>query len=413
MNSVTSTSSSYDFTTKINRKGQGSAKWNLMYTQAEGSSLDGIVPFSVADMELPHPPEIINAIHRLLDTTILGYTMPKDSYFEAVITWQAKRHGWTPQKEWIVTSPGVVPAFHAAIRALSNPGEGVIIQQPVYYPFMRAITINNRIIVNNALINNRDTCTYQIDFADLEQKAAAPQNKILLLCSPHNPVGRVWTQHELQRIIDICTRHDVFIISDEIHDDLIMPGHKHTTLLSLMDDTQQTCAMVCTAPSKTFNLAGFQTSNIFIPDKAIREKFQLEFTKLGLGMLNAFGYTACETAYTMCEPWLEEVLKLIWHNYQVLSKLFSEHLPEVKVYPLEGTYLMWLDFSAWPLSQEELEEFLHTKAQLFLDEGYIFGEEGSCYERVNLAAPTQTLVEAFMRLREAADTVGIRKHQQA
>ncbi|WP_245579126.1 MalY/PatB family protein [Atopobium fossor] len=305
------TSFSYDFTTKINREGQGSAKWNLMHEQAEDPLSEGIVPFSVADMELPHPPEVITALHTLLDTTILGYTVPTDSYFQSVIEWQTRRHNWTPQKEWIVTSPGVVPAFHAAIRAFSKPGDGVIIQQPVYYPFMKAITINDRIIVNNALINNKKERCYQIDFADLEQKASNPHNKILLLCSPHNPVGRVWTRNELQRIVDICLRHDVFIISDEIHNDLIMPGYEHTTLLSLVDEVQAKHTMVCTAPSKTFNLAGFQTSNIFIPDADCRKKFQLEFEKLGLGMLNAFGYTACEAAYNNCEVWLEEVLRLI------------------------------------------------------------------------------------------------------
>ncbi len=393
--------SSYDFTTRINREGKGSSKWMLMHEQATKPLPEGIVPLSVADMEFFIAPEISRVLHNALDTTVLGYARPTDAYYDAVIAWQATQHEFSVKREWICTSPGVVPAFHAAIRVLTEPGDGVIIQQPVYYPFMNAITSNGRRIVNNALINDREALHYSIDFDDLEKKAADPQNKVLLLCSPHNPVGRVWTKEELRRMCDICFAHDVFIIADEIHNDIVMPGHEHTTLLILLDEDEKQHALVCTSPSKTFNLAGFQVSNIFIPNAEVRANFEQQFTQMGFGALNALGYLACRTAYEAGRPWFKELLACIEHNYQVISSLLANHLPELKVYPLEGTYLMWIDFGVWGLAQDELERFLHEEAFLFFDEGYIFGEEGSGFERVNLAAPTQILVEAFTRLIDA------------
>ena len=386
----------YDFETIINRTNTGSAKWEQMKGWNPNVSED-IVPFSVADMEIKNPPEIVEGLKKYIDSTVLGYTMPTESYLDAVCGWMKKRHNWEINPEWIVGASGVVGAFYSAIKAFSNPGEGIIIMTPVYYPFYFAIERNHRKLVKNPLINNGST--YVIDYEDLEKKAKDPNNKILLFCSPHNPTGRVWSKEELEKIGEICLKNNVLIISDEIHFDLIMPGYKHTVFASISEELSNNM-IVCTAPSKTFNLAGMQTSNIIIPNKKLRDGYGKQVQSDGFFTLNILGFKACEIAYRECEAWLEELIQLIYHNHLELKKYIEENIPEIKVFPLEGTYLQWMDFNGLGLDKDELEKLLHEEAFVFFDEGYVFGEEGNAYERMNIACPTKVMMDGLVRLKE-------------
>ena len=384
----------YDFETTIDRTGLGSAKWEQMRGWKPDVS-KGIVPFSVADMELKNAPEIVAGLKKYLDTTILGYTLPTEGYIKAVCGWMKRRHEWEIKPEWIVGSAGVVPGFYSAIRALTQPGDGVIIQTPVYYPFFSAIEKNHRTLVRNPLVFKDGK--YSVDYDDLEKKARDPRNKILLFCSPHNPTGRVWTREELARIGEICMRNHITIISDEIHNDLIMPGHKHTVFATISEELANNM-IVCTAPSKTFNLAGMQTSNLVIPNAKLRDAFMAEVDANAFFSLGALGYKACEIAYNECEAWLEELLKLIDRNRLELKKYIEATIPAVKVIDLEGTYLQWMDFRGLGLDKNQLEKLMHEKAELFFDEGYVFGEEGAGFERMNLACPTSVMMEGLKRL---------------
>jgi len=391
----------YDFTTVLNRRNTGSAKYEQMLGWSPNVS-ENTIPFSVADMELKNPPEIVEGLRQYISDTILGYTVPTMEYNAAVCGWMEKRHGWQIKPEWIIGSAGVVGAFFSAIKAFSNPGDGIIIMTPVYYPFFNAIKKNNRNLVENELINTGDN--YIIDFEDLEAKAKDPKNKILLFCSPHNPVGRVWTEEELNKVAKICLDNDVLIISDEIHFDLIMPGFKHTVFAKVSEEAANNM-IICTAPSKTFNLAGMHTSNIIIPNVDIRKKYLAEVESNGFFSLGILGYKACEIAYTQCEVWLDELIALIHHNHLVLKDYFAKNLPEVKVYDLEGTYLQWMDFRPLGLEKDELENLMHMEAEVFFDEGYVFGEAGSGFERMNIACPTHAMVEGLERVVEAVEQI--------
>lgn len=385
----------YDFETLVDRTNSGSAKWELMKKWNPNVS-KGIVPFSIADMELKNPPEIIKGLQEYLDSAILGYTIPTKSYYDAVCNWMKKRHNWDISPEWIVNTPGVITAFFAGIKTLTEPGDGVIVMTPVYYPFYHAIERNDRRIVKSSLISTGTS--YKINYEDLEEKAKNPKNKVLLFCSPHNPTGRVWTKEELEKVADICLRNNVFIISDEIHNDLIMPGYKHTVFATISEEVKSNI-IVCTAPSKTFNIAGLHNSNIIIPNQNIRERY-VKFLELNaIESVNMIGLKACEIAYTQCEEWLEQLIELIYHNHLELKKYIQENIPQIKVYDLQGTYLQWLDFNAFGLSNEQLEELMQKKAELYLDEGYVFGEEGSGFERWNIACPTKVMMEGLERLR--------------
>jgi len=366
---------------------------------------EGVVPLSVADMELKNPPEIKRALHTLIDTTVLGYTEPTKRFFDACVGWQESRHAWHPSTEWIVTSPGVVPAFFNAVRCLTRKGDGIIIQPPVYYPFKMAVEENGRTLVENPL--RLAGGHYEIDFDDLEAKAANPANKMLILCSPHNPVGRVWSADELRRLVDICVSNDIFIVSDEIHDDLVMPHHEHTTIMRVMRPDEYGHVLVCTAPSKTFNLAGCQASVIYVPDEQVRTRFSEGFSRLAMFDLNAFGYAATIAAYEECASWLDELIEVIETNYEHLRDWAAARHPELFVFPLEGTYLAWVDFRAWGLHAKDLEAFMRKDALLWLDEGYVFGEAGTGFERFNLACPTSVIDEALERLEEAASRRGL------
>ena len=394
----------HDFTTHVNRRGQGSSKWESMLRECPTAGVD-VVPLSVADMEFENPPEVKRALHALVDSAVLGYTEPTSRFFDACVGWQERRHAWSPRKEWIVTSSGVVPAFFNAVRSLTREGEGVIIQPPVYYPFKMAVEASGRTLVENPLI--LEGGRYEMDFDDLANKAADPANTMLILCSPHNPVGRVWSAEELRRLVDICVVNDVLIVSDEIHDDLIMPGYEHTTIMRVMRPDEYDHVIVCTAPSKTFNLAGCQASVIYVPDEDVRTRFSDGFRRLAQFSLNIFGYTSTIAAYEECADWLDELIGVVWGNYELLSNWVARRHPELVAYPLEGTYLAWVDFRAWGLGSKELESFMKGEARLWLDEGYVFGESGAGFERINLACPADVLVTSLDRLDAAASRRGL------
>lgn len=384
----------YDFETLIPRKNMGSRKWNVM-AQHNPNAAEDVIPLSVADMEFRNPPELAQGLKDYIDRSILGYTLPNDAFYQSVARWMKNRHQWDIKPEWLVQAPGVVNALFGIVKTFTEPGDGIIIMQPVYYPFSAAITQNGRELVNNALIY--EDYAYRIDFDDLEKKAKDPKNKMLILCSPHNPIGRVWTREELEKVGRICIDNNVLVVSDEIHFDFILTGHKHTVFANISEEFAQHC-IICTAPSKTFTIAGLKISNIVIPNDHLRkqllEKNQRDFAS------NALGIQACRICYDDCGAWKDEMLCMIEYNYQQVKKFVEEKLPQIKVIELQGTYLLWLDCTALGLSDEELEK-LTLGADLYLDEGYLFGPGGSGFERINLACPTRYLMAAMERFQKA------------
>ncbi|WP_304584545.1 MalY/PatB family protein [Acutalibacter muris] len=382
----------YDFTTLIDRSTHGSGKWDGMREKKPELKYSP-VPLSVADMEFKNPPEIAEGLKEFMDTHILGYTGPTREYYDAVCAWMERRHNWHIEPDWIVGTHGVVEALKVSVEAYCKPGEGVITFTPVYYPFYMAIEGHGCKVARCPLIYKDNT--YIIDFDLFEKLCAEENNKMLLLCSPHNPVGRVWSAAELTRICDICRKHKVRIISDEIHFDIIMPGFKHTTIHNVAKPSDN--IIVCTAPSKTFNLATMQTSNIIIPDEEDRKRFK---EIIGFGGPSALGLEACRIAYTRCEEWAKEMVQVIDGNRQAAVDFIAERLPEIKAIELQGTYLLWLDCTALGKNKEELENMM-VEAELFLDEGYMFGDEGIGFERVNLAVPRDELMKALERLEKA------------
>lgn len=389
--------SNYDFTTLVDRTAQSSAKWAAMH-EANPAVPPGIPPLSVADLDLPLAPEIRRGLQDFLETGIPGYTRPPQAFIDATVGWMQRRHRWTVDPDWLVQSNGVVPAIFTAVRAFTAPGDGVIVQTPAYYPFYAAIESKGRRVARNPLLLRDGRCA--IDFDNLARLAADPANKLLLLCSPHNPTGRVWTRDELRRIADMALANDLIVISDEIHFDLVLPGHRHTVFATLDTDVAQR-TLVCTAPSKTFNLAGLQASNIVVANADLRERFTAERNATGFIFLTTLGYKACELAYSRAEPWLDGLLELIEHNRQLVGTFMAKHLPRVRVFDLEGTYLQWLDFRALGKSPEALQHINEQEAMVFFDEGTVFGPEGAGFERMNLATPTAALQAALERLAQA------------
>ena len=386
----------YDFTSYIDRSADGSDKWEMMYRQDPGVGPD-VLPMSIADMEFLNAPEIREGLKEFIDTTIQGYTGPTQAYFDAVLGWQERRHGYHGKKEWIVTTSGVVPALCQLVSVLTEPGDGVIIQRPVYPPFTMAAEVSGRTLVDNALIEKEDT--YEIDFADLEEKASDPRNKVLIFCNPHNPIGKVWSREDLEKVAEICVKHGVFIIDDQIHNDLIMPGYTHTPLPTVSPEASRICAY-CTAPSKTFNLAGMQLSNIFIEDEDVRKKMTETWRGIIPMHQTSVSYAACRLAYDRAEPWLEALLEVIAGNARYVKEFLAARIPQARCYPLEGTYLLWVDFRGLGLSHDDLEALM-LKAKLFLDDGAIFGEAGSGFQRIALALPRTALEAAMERLDRA------------
>ena len=384
----------YDFVTCPDRRHAASYKYMDMLKKNPNVPED-IIPLSVADMEFKTAPEITEGLKEYLDRNVLGYTAPTDGFLDAVENWMLKRHDYHIKREWIAVSDGVVPAITDLIRATTNEGDGVIILSPVYYPFKASIEINNRKVVDIELINSNGS--YAIDYDALEKAAALENTKLIIFCNPHNPIGHVWSREELETVYNICVKNDVFIIDDEIHNDLIMPGFTHTVMANVAEDAGKHMA-VCTAPSKSFNLAGMQTSAIIIENPDVRRAFYASRKRGYRTTVNALGIEACRLAYTKCERWLDECIETISNNAVFISDFMKKNMPEVTVYPLEGTYLIWCDFNSWGLDANELEEFMIKKALLFTDEGYLFGEAGKGFERFNIACPKHVIEAAMDRL---------------
>lgn len=384
----------YDFTSIPDRRGCGSNKWNA----AKNASPE-FVPLSVADMEFYPAPQIVDAIKKTAESSVLGYTSPTEEYYDAVISWMKRKHNFDVKNEWIINTPGVVDALAILIQATTKAGDGVIILTPVYYPFDMAVLAKSRKIIYSELIDNNGK--YEIDYADLEKKCK--KASALLFCNPHNPIGRVWTKEEMKKVAEICQRNNVFIIDDEIHHDLIMPGYEHTVMSNVGDFVLDNIA-VCTAPSKTFNLAGLQCSNIIIPNPTIRARATAcSLFNMQMG-LNIFAYPACIAAYNECEDWLEELLTVVHENAVLVENFMAEHFPEIKVYPLEGTYLQWLDMRGLGMTHVELREMLEG-AGLYLDNGELFGALGRGFQRINLACAKVTIENALLRFKAAVEEV--------
>lgn len=386
----------YDFTSVPDRRGKGSSKWNAM----KDASPDN-VPLSVADMEFNTAPEIRKALKEVADKAVLGYTEATEEYYDAVCGWMKRRHNFDIKPEWIYKTPGVVNALGLLVQAVTEPGDGVILFSPVYYPFDMSILANDRRLVYSELkiVNGR----YEIDYDDFAEKAADPDNTALMFCSPHNPVGRVWEREELKKVIDIALDNGLFIIDDEIHNDLIMPGFEHTVLATVNDKVLDNCA-VCTAPSKTFNLAGLQCSNIIVPNNRVRAKLNACGMLAMQTHLNIFAYTACTAAYNYGEKWLEQLIGVIQSNAEYIEGFMAENFPEVKVFKLEGTYLQWLDMSGLGMTYRE-QRAVFEKAGLYFDNGELFGRAGRGYQRINLACAEKTLVNSMKRFKEAVENV--------
>ncbi len=398
-NTAFATPSAYDFETPLDRSLEGSAKWNLMYEE-NADVTPGVVPFSVADMEFRTAPQIVRAIQETAAISTMGYTVATDDYLDSVLGWQFRRHSWTPSLDWLVCTPGVVPAICTAVQAFTQVGDGVIIQPPVYYPFFRAVAENGRRVIENPLVYENHH--WRMNFEELAELVKAPSTRLLILCSPHNPVGRVWTKDELTTLISLCVANDVLIVSDEIHNDLIMPGYEHTTLMKAMKTGQFEYCMVATAPSKTFNIAGLQCSNIFIENARARGTFKNQQQKSGISGLNALAWRACQVAYDECEGWLDDLISVIWRNYGILKRHLAQTHPWVDVSELEGTYLAWLDLRASGADAKAIERTMHAH-DLYFDEGGMFGAQGEGFERWNLACPTPIIERALERFDEALD----------
>ncbi len=387
----------YNFDEIIDRRNTDSLKYDFA---AERGKPADVLPLWVADMDFKTAPGIIERAVADAASGIYGYTESKDAYFQAVASWYREYFGWNVERKWLVKTPGIVFAIGVAIQALTEPGDGVLIQQPVYYPFSEVIRDSGRKLVNNALVL-RDG-HYEIDFADFERKIAQEQVKLFVLCSPHNPVGRVWAPEELRRMGEICLRCGVRVVSDEIHSDFVYEGRKHYVFPTVDAAFQDNC-IVCTAPSKTFNLAGLQVSNIFIPDAQIRRAFLRQMSAVGYSQANMIGLHACQAAYETGREWLEELKVYLKANLDYVRAYLAEYLPEIRLIEPEGTYLLWLDFRALGLTEERLEHLIVHEAKLWLDSGAIFGAAGEGFERVNIACPRAVLREALERLRGALD----------
>ena len=385
----------FDFDEIIDRRNTCSIKYDFA---RERGMPEGLIPLWVADMDFRTPPEVVEALVSSSQHGIFGYTDVKPDYADTLVRWFSRRFNWTVDPAWLVKTPGVVFAVANAIRAFSKPGDAVLIQQPVYYPFAHMIELNERVTVNSPL--RYENGAYGIDFDDFEQKIVQNKVRLFILCSPHNPVGRVWTIDELERMGEICLRHGVLIVSDEIHADFVYPGFRHY-ILANRSAALRDITITCTAPSKTFNLAGLQVSNIFIADPELRKAFRQEIARSGYSQLNTLGLCACQAAYEHGEPWLEELILYLKGNLDYARQFLSERLPRIRLVEPEGTYLLWLDFKALFETEESRQRFIVDKAGLWLDQGTMFGEDGRGFERVNIACPRSVLHQALVRLEKA------------
>ncbi|MCE1201340.1 MAG: PatB family C-S lyase [Bacteroidia bacterium] len=355
-----------------------------------------MLPFWVADMDFETPAFVREAVMQRAQNPVYGYTFRDDRFYDAIIGWMQRRHGWKVEKDWIVFTPGVVPALNLAVLAFTEPGQGIIVQPPVYFPFFGAVADHGRELIHNQLITNEKE--YVINYDELETLAAEAQ--LLMLCNPHNPVGRSWRKDELERLANICERNNLMVISDEIHADLVLPGYRHNVFAALDEETAQR-TITLHAPSKTFNLAGLNTAFAIIPSEALRKRFEHQIEKLHLGLGNLFGFEALIAAFNKGDEWLDQLRGYLAENVIFTKEFLAEHLPEIYIYPTEATYLIWLDFSHWRLSDEEFRRKMIDEAGLALSRGADFGPGGEGFMRLNVACPKSMLVEGLQRLAKA------------
>ena len=394
----------YDFDAYLDRRNTDSLKCDFCELEY---GLKDIIPMWVADMDLPSPQPIVEALKKRAEHPAYGYTLAPASYWESIIRWMKARHGWDVRREWLSKSPGVVPALNLCVQAFSRPGDKVVIQTPVYHPFFSAVENNGRRIIRNPLMveNGR----YLMDTEDLEKRIDG-RTRMLILCSPHNPVGRVWTKEEIERLGRICVRKDLLVISDEIHGDLVFNGHKHVPAASVSPELAER-TITCLAPSKTFNVAGLSTSVIIASNPKLLGLFDTQAEKAGLTFGNTFGIVALEAAYTQGAEWLDQLLPYLEANIDLAAAFFETRVPKIRFLRPEGTYLALLDCRILGMNQEALDDFFLRKAGVLFDEGTIFGEELRGFERMNLACPRSTLREALERIEKAVNALCSNGHK--
>lgn len=386
----------YDFDHVESREGTGAIKYDLV----RRGKRPGLTPLWVADMDFRAPQPLIDALQARVAQGVFGYTDPTEGYLRTVCDWVAARQGWRPRPEWITVTPGVVYALACAVRAFTRPGDAVLVQQPVYYPFSEVVLDNDRRLVDCSLVYHDGS--YAIDFEAFERTIQREGVRLFLLCNPHNPGGRVWTREELLRIGRICKAHGVVVLSDEIHADFVRPGFEHVSFASLGEGLADRC-VVCTSPSKSFNLAGLQVSNIIVPGEELRERFRHENAASGYSQANVMGLVACEAAYQTCGIWLDQLKDYLEGNWRELRALLAERAPQLRLVEGGSTYLAWVDCRALGLSDEGLTRLVEDGAGLWLDMGDVFGPDGSGFVRINYACPRATLVDAITRLCDAVE----------
>lgn len=377
----------YDFDKQISRRGTDSYKW-------DNAKSENVLPMWVADMDFHTAPAIVDALRRRVEHGIFGYTRVPDSYYRAVTNWFARRHNWTIDRKWIIYTSGVVPAVSAIIKALTKPGDKVLVQTPVYNCFFSSIRNNGCEITTSPLVHIDNI--FIIDYDDLERKVADPKVKVMLLCNPHNPTGRVWRREELIHIGEICIRHGVTVVSDEIHCELVFPGHHYTPFASISDEFLQN-SVTCISPSKAFNIAGLQIANIVCADAGRRAQIDRAINDNEVCDVNPFGVIATQAAYNEGEEWLNQLIEYLHTNYLYMQEFCREHLPDFPITVLEGTYLVWMDCRKLGMASEELEQQLIDKAGLWLNAGTMYGAEGEGFMRWNIACPRATLTEGLNR----------------
>ncbi len=387
----------YDFDEIISRRNSNSYKWDAVMEE-------GVLPMWVADMDFRTAPAVVEVLRKRMDHGIFGYTKVPPVYYDAIINWFTRRHGWQIDRDWIIYTSGVVPALSAIIKALTVPGDRVLVQTPVYNCFFSSIRNNGCEIVANPLVYTNGT--YRIDFDDLARKATDPKVKLLLLCNPHNPVGRVWTQAELMCIGEICLRNDVLVVADEIHCELVYSGNTYIPFASISDDFRNR-SVTCTSPSKAFNLAGLQIANIFAADESVRVKIDKAINLNEVCDVNPFGVEALVAAYNDGEEWLEELKCYLSDNYLYMRTFFNKYLPQFPVVKLEGTYLVWVDCSVLNRSSKEIAEILLKAEKLWINEGSMYGEAGEGFIRINIACPRQILIDGLNRLKRGLKEISL------
>lgn len=389
-----------DFDTVVDRKNTFSLKYDFAKKR---NMPEDLLPLWVADMDFKISSYIQEAILKQTEHGIFGYSEVQEEYFEAVKQWMKSHHDWNIEENWLIKTPGIVFALAMAVKAFTDGGEGVMIQQPVYYPFNEVIVDNGRKLVSNTLIQD-EYGKYRIDFEDFEENIVSEKIKLFFLCNPHNPVGRVWSEDELTRLGDICYKHGVIVVSDEIHGDFVFHG-KHHVFANLKEEYKE-ISVIATSPSKTFNIAGLQVSNIFIPNPKLKAKFRKQVDAAGYSQLNVMGLVATKAAYEYGGEWYEAMHKYVSENIVYAKQFIEDRLPDVKLVETEGTYLLWLDFRKLNLSESELEDLIIKKAKLWLDSGKIFGTAGKGFQRINVACPRKVLEEALTRLEQAVNNYG-------